>query len=263
MDGLLRESNWIDTNASWVSLSSDLSLSLSRVCSFYLNDFLFWWEVNIRIERWNGNGIDANAVLQKGHGHQKRQQHNRRRRRRSHRRHLLYVCRSFWFESQTELWIDRVLTFLFFFLDTIHYTSFQEDDWWVSSPQPEKEIKDEDTTKNEGSLPLHTQKVFCNRGLEFWTASRHAWRKAGPVNAPARQSQPLSRRDREQVQVLLRTRIGPHPLPQVIALSEMVEVYNFLWNEDESDAWCMARKPGYGSFLRNYSLIRQQTTYSK
>ncbi|GAX25803.1 hypothetical protein FisN_9Lh001 [Fistulifera solaris] len=113
--------------------------------------------------------------------------------------------------------------------------SFQDGDWWLKACCGNVEIackccKDH---SQQSKNPVN----FRNCGLELWNTSRIAWRQSLSVEETrTTHSQPLRRRDREQVQILLRTRTGPHPLPQVIALSEMVQMYNFLWNEDDSDA---------------------------
>jgi hypothetical protein len=114
--------------------------------------------------------------------------------------------------------------------------SFHESDWWVNSSHSED---DESTCQSctKHSLPSKNPVSFRNCGLELWNTSRIAWRQSLLVDSTTTtRSQPLNRCDREQVQVLLRTRTGPHPLPQVIALSEMVQMYSFMWYEDDSDA---------------------------
>lgn len=135
-------------------------------------------------------------------------------------------------------WMD-VLLLTCSVVETSQDTSFREADWWVDSSQSEGNCCAL-TTKQTYLPPIDAPAasiVFCNRGLELWTASREAWRKSRPVDTTTiKRSLPLKRRDREQVQVMLRTRMGPHPLPQVMALSEMIEMYNCIWNEDESDA---------------------------
>ncbi len=121
-------------------------------------------------------------------------------------------------------------------VSSLRNNSFLEGDWWVNSSCCEN-VESACESCKEHSLQSKNPASFRNCGLELWNTSRLAWRQSLSGEATkTTHSQPLRRRDREQVQVLLRTRTGPHPLPQVIALSEMVQMYNFMWNEDDSDA---------------------------
>lgn len=136
-----------------------------------------------------------------------------------------------------------IFYFNLYFVKAFQDTSFREEDWWVdSSSHPEERcsaITTTATTQQTHLPPSDTPSIFCNRGLEKWTSSREAWRNSLFVTedtATIARAQPLKRRDREQVKEMLRTRMGPHPLPQVVSLSEMIAMYNFIWNADDSDA---------------------------
>ena len=130
----------------------------------------------------------------------------------------------------------------------LDHTPIQEKDWWTTNltaqeNDDDKEVPTNSNTSNinekgespKGATQDSVEMHFHNRGFEVWEHCRSEWRNYRDEGSTLRKpTKPLSSLQRRAVLSGL-SRQREDSLPRRIRLEELVDVYQDIWHQDNSD----------------------------